>query len=63
MGPPRLAPNWFMRKGGIFAGSKGDRESNALSRKNSNTAPWKLLVPLFDTAFTWAPPDEPLSAV
>ena len=65
MGPPIVPPNWFWLKwprGTPPALLKKLLESNRLLRTNSQTSPWKALVPLFMEALITAPADVPNSA-
>ena len=65
-GPPTAAPYWFWRNGvgpSRPASRKGLRESNASLRRNSQTAPWKSLVPDLETRLITPPRTPPYSAL
>src|SRR5512134_1233569 len=65
MGPPRLAPNWWRLNGDWGWGSrlKKFRASRSWWRKNSNTSPWRSLVPDRVAMLTTAPELRPYSAL
>ena len=60
MGPPIDPPNWFCLKGGLDAVGETKKffASKMLFRTNSNTLPWKLLLPDFVMTLI-TPPDFP----
>src|SRR5579872_3483772 len=65
-GPPAVKPNWFCRSSPLGtppAFSKKSAASSLSLRKNSQAAPWKLLVPDLIVALRTAAPERPNSAL
>ena len=64
IGPPNVAPYWFWMNSGLPppAGWKYGVASSAEFRRNSNTLPWKALVPDFMVTLTTPPAACPNSA-
>src|SRR5579863_4358134 len=59
-GPVKVAPNW-LRRSSLLAPSKKLRASNRSLRRNSKTAPWRSLPPLFNAMVTTPPARRPYS--